>query len=158
MRELIGKTTVNPFLFYSGKIAGYITWLVYMLFIFGIRVFDISFSLYRMYFSYFLALIALFLIVFSLINLGKSTRLGLPSDQTVLKTRGIYTLSRNPMYAGFDLLTFASMIYTYNVFIIILGTYSIVVYHLIILGEERFLDSRFGSEFMNYKNKTRRYL
>ncbi len=29
--DLIGKTTINPVLFYTGKISGYITWIIYVL-------------------------------------------------------------------------------------------------------------------------------
>ena len=156
--ELIGKTTINPILFYSGKVAGYITWIVYLLFVSGVNLFELTVLIYRAYAAYFLGLIGLIFIVLSMISLGKSTRLGLPSDHTILKTRGLYKISRNPIYVGFNLLTISSMIYTFNIWIIILGVYSILIYHLIILGEERFLENRFEAEFLEYKKKTRRYL
>ncbi|MBU0528577.1 isoprenylcysteine carboxylmethyltransferase family protein [bacterium] len=156
--ELIGKTTINPILFYSGKIAGYFTWMVLFLLILNINLFDkISFG-YNDYLSIAILIIGLIFVVLSLINLGRSTRLGLPSENTVLKTNGLYKISRNPMYLGFDLLTISSMIYTLNLFIIVLGIYSITIYHLIIVGEEQFLEKRFGLEYTNYKKKIRRYL
>jgi protein-S-isoprenylcysteine O-methyltransferase Ste14 len=89
--------------------------------------------------------------------LGKSTRLGLPSDDTQLKTNGLYKYSRNPMYVGFNLITIASIIYTLHWIIIILGVYSLIIYHLIIKGEEKFMMKRFGEEYKNYQLKVSRY-
>ncbi|MFZ4725242.1 MAG: methyltransferase family protein [Paludibacter sp.] len=156
--DLIGKTTINPILFYSGKILGYITWIVLLLSILNINLIDrISYG-FNDSISYLILLIGLIFVVFSLINLGRSTRLGLPAENTVFKTKGFYKISRNPMYLGFDFLTISSMIYTLNILIIIIGIYSIIIYHLIIIGEERFLESRFGQEYISYKNMIRRYL
>ncbi len=62
------------------------------------------------------------------------------------------------MYFGFNLWTISSMIYTLNIWIILIGIYSIIIYHLIILEEERFLEKRFGIAYSNYKNNIRRYL
>jgi hypothetical protein len=47
--------------------------------------------------SYVLLGFAAVFIVFSLVNLGKSTRLGLPTVRTKLKIHGIYRISRNAM-------------------------------------------------------------
>jgi len=103
-------------------------------------------------------LIGLIFTIISLINLGKSTRLGLPSNDTKLKTNGLYKYSRNPMYVGFDLITISAMIYILHWLIIILGVYSMITYHLIIKGEEKFMIKRFGEEYKNYQLRVRRYL
>jgi protein-S-isoprenylcysteine O-methyltransferase Ste14 len=156
--DLIGKSTINPFLFYSGKIAGYYTWIMLLLMFFKINLVErISIS-YSEYFSYATLVTGLIFVVFSLINLGRSTRLGLPSENTVFKTNGLYRICRNPMYLGFNLLTLSSMTYTLNIWIILPGIYSIAVYHLIIKGEEIFLENRFGQDYINYKRRVRRYL
>jgi len=39
-----------------------------------------------------------------------------------------------------------------------MGLYSMVIYHFIILGEERFLEGRFGFNYLSYKTRVRRYL
>ena len=155
--HLIGKPTINPTLFYSGKFSGYITWVILILVISDVKIID-EFSLgYSNELSHLFLLAGLFCIIVSLINLGKSIRLGLPEDQTELRVNGLYRFSRNPMYLGFDLLTLSSMILTFNLLIIALGIYSIIIYHRIILGEELFLEERFGEEYSNYKAKVRRY-
>ena len=156
--ELIGKTTINPFLFYSGKISGYFTWTIFSLSVFKIEIMNRIDSFYNDYIALFTVTIGLLFAGLSLINLGRSTRLGLPSENTVLKTNGLYKISRNPMYFGFNLLTISASIYMSNLIIVLLGIYSIIIYHLIIIGEEGFLEQRFGADYLNYKKKVRRYI
>jgi len=116
--ELVGKTTINPFLFYSGKIAGYLIWIVLLLSFFDINITNKAGSLFAEIASIVLAIAAAILILLGKVNLGSSTRLGLPKGDTKLKTNGIYLLSRNPIYAGFNLLTLAAVIYTFNFWVI----------------------------------------
>lgn len=145
-------------MFFSGKIAGYIVWGLFFLIAAGIirtreeRHFLLKISTYG------LGVVALIIITISLINLGKSTRFGLPTTYTKFKNMGLYKYSRNPMYVGFFLLTMASVIYIMNIFVFILGLYSIIVYHYIILSEEKFLEERFGDDYRLYKKLTKRYL
>jgi len=155
--ELIGKTSIHPALFYSGKISGYITWVLLVLA--WLNVFNIGHSVpFLKYGSWGLFLIGLLFTVMSLINLGKSTTLGLPSKNTVFKNNGVYRFSRNPMYIGFNCFTFAAMLYTLNIAVILLGVYSMVVYHRIILAEEAFLERRFQQAYTDYKRLVKRYL
>jgi len=156
--DLIGKPSINPILFYSGKLCGYFTWIVLFLSILNINIINRIEYKYNEFIAYIILSIGLFLSIISMINLGKSTRLGLPSGKTNFKTNGLYKISRNPMYLGFDLLTLSSIIYALNLWIIIPGFYSIIIYHFIILGEEKFLSNIFGTEYINYKKKVRRYL
>ena len=156
--ELGGKTTINPIIFYTGKISGYITWIYLFLMLFGIELIDKRTIYPTNYIVASLLFIGLLFIVISLINLGKSTRIGLPSEDTTLKTSGIYKLSRNPMYVGVHLITIASMIYILNWIVIILGVYSLITYHLIIKGEENFLIERFGNDYKKFQLSVRRYL
>lgn len=156
--ELIGRSTINPLLFYTGKISGYITWIVMVSLFCNINFIGRIDLYYNTIIAYCLLATGLAFTIISLLHLGKSTRLGLPTDSTKLKTNGIYKISRNPMYVGFGFFTLASMIYTFNVFIIISGVYSLVVYHLIIKSEEKFLLIRFGGDYEIYKKNVRRYL
>jgi protein-S-isoprenylcysteine O-methyltransferase Ste14 len=156
--KLIGKTTIHPFFFYSGKISGYLTWVAMLMMLMNIDIVDRKSLEYNTIISIVILLIGLVFVVWSMINLGKSTRLGLPTEKTIFKTHGLYAVSRNPMYVGFNLLTVSSMIYSLNILIILVGIYSILIYHFIILGEERFMETRFGSDYLGYKKKRRRYL
>jgi protein-S-isoprenylcysteine O-methyltransferase Ste14 len=109
------------------------------------------------YISYLTVVIGFFFTMISLINLGKSTRLGLPDEDTVFKDVGLYKISRNPMYVGFNLFTISSILLTANMITLLAGLFSIYSYHLIIKGEEIFLEHRFGQKYLNYKQKVRRY-
>ena len=124
----------------------------------GIDVIDVTTFLYNRYIALILLITGFIITTLSFFNLGNSTSLGLPSEKTSLKTYGLYKYSRNPMYLGFNLITISSMIYTLNIAIVLLGIYSIVVYYLIIKGEESYLTSRFGEEYQIYMCKVRRYI
>jgi len=156
--DLLGKTTINPILFYSGKIAGYLTWIFCFLSLNDINILIRHDFSDNSYIALFTGTAGLLFVVISLINLGQSTRLGLPSESTVLKTNGLYKITRNPMYLGFNLLTISAMLYMLNLIIVLLGVFSIIIYHLIIIGEEGFLDKRFGTDYSNYKKRVRRYI
>jgi protein-S-isoprenylcysteine O-methyltransferase Ste14 len=154
--EVVGKTTIHPILFYTGKAAGFLTWLAWW------RSTWVIVSNTQMLYNHQIARIflaaGLIFIFVSLLNLGKSVRVGLPSEQTTFKTHGIYKISRNPMYVGLHLVTLSSMIFSLNWIVIVLGFYSFIIYHFIIKGEEEFLKTRFGQVYLDYQNRVRRYL
>jgi len=156
--EVIGKPTINPLLFYSGKISGYIVWIFFLVSIFKVDFLPEMIHLNLNYLSYFLMIVGLFFSIVSLFKLGRSTRFGIPTTKTNLKTSGIYGFSRNPIYFGFNLITISAIIYLPSLLILFLGTYSMIIYHLIIIGEEKFLEKAFGEDYICYKRKVRRYI
>ncbi|HOO89885.1 MAG TPA: isoprenylcysteine carboxylmethyltransferase family protein [Syntrophales bacterium] len=153
---MIGKTPIHPLLFYSGKISGYIVWVLLLIAL--VSTHDISNMTTQRWVAVIILCIGLIFSIVSLINLGKSTRLGVPTEDTVLKTGGLYQISRNPMYLGFNLLSLSGIVFIDNIVVFIMGIYSMVVYHLIIVGEEKFLESRFSEQYLKYKKRVRRYL
>ncbi|MCJ7825192.1 MAG: isoprenylcysteine carboxylmethyltransferase family protein [Anaerolineales bacterium] len=156
MAKLIGKTTIHPILFYSGKISGYIVWTLLLVSLLSIQ--DINeFNLQR-WGAILLLCFGLMFAIVGIINLGKSTRLGIPEEDTELKTNGLYKISRNPVYLGFNLSTLSAILFLEHFIVLIMGIYSIFVYHWIILGEERYLESHFSEQYGEYKKKVRRYL
>jgi len=158
LKNLIGKTTIHPMLFYTGKISGYTTWILFLLSLFKVYKISRHSVEFLTILSYLLVFLGLIIAIISLINLGSSNRLGLAFENTTLKYNGLYKISRNPMYLGFDLFTLSSIIYIGNIFIAILGIYSLVVYHFIIIGEEKYLEKRFGKKYIEYRKKVRRYI
>lgn len=155
--NLLGKTTIHPFFFYTGKISGYLVWCLFALAVCQLYVFGEPTEGVLRIFAQIVAVVGLVLTSTSLLNLGSATRLGLPTEKTTLKQQGLYLFSRNPMYVGFDLLTVAGILYLGNAVILLMGLYSIAIYHFIILGEEAFLKKRFGKPYLAYMKKTRRY-
>lgn len=156
--NLFGRTTINPIFFVTGKTAGYFAGISMLLPLININFIRKNTYAYNDQISYILLALASFFIIISLINLGSSTRVGIPSEETKFKKGGLYRISRNPMYIGLHLLTAASIVNTLNVIILALGIYSIIIYHFIILGEEQFLKNRFGSDYEDYMKRVRRYL
>jgi protein-S-isoprenylcysteine O-methyltransferase Ste14 len=156
--KFIGKTTIHPILFYSGKLSGYFTWIILFLGLLGIDIFKPNDYGYTIYFSIILMAFGLVITTLSLLDLGNSTRLGLPVEGTEFICNGLYRFSRNPMYVGFNLITIASMVNSMNIIIFILGLYSIIIYHFIILGEEKFMEERFQDAYLDFKKSVRRYI
>jgi protein-S-isoprenylcysteine O-methyltransferase Ste14 len=156
--ELIGTPSIQPALFYSGKMAGYSTWILLGLEHAGVRVLPGVHSPLLDALSLVAVGVAALFIVMSAVSLGASTRLGLPTGETVLKTGGIYRFSRNPMYVGFNALTLAAVLGTGSVVTLALGVYSIAIYHRIIRAEERYLADAFGEQYAQYRAGVYRYL
>lgn len=137
--EIKGRPTIHPWLFYTGKTAGYLTWLIFFLPAVGLNYFKLYHSRLTDLITLVVLAASIIFITLSLAYLGKSVRIGLPTEKTKLKTGGVYQISRNPMYVGVHLLTLASMVNTLHPLVLIMGIFSFVVYHRIILGEEQFL-------------------
>ena len=81
------------------------------------------------------------------------------TDKTELVTNGIYQISRNPAFLGFDLLYIGTLLMFFNWVLCILTVFAIIMYHLQIVNvEEDFLLAAFGNEYMQYKKKVCRYI
>lgn len=81
------------------------------------------------------------------------------TDKTELVTNGIYQISRNPAFLGFDLLYIGTLLMFFNWVLCILTVFAIIMYHLQIVNvEEDFLDAAFGNEYLQYKKKVCRYI
>ena len=79
-------------------------------------------------------------------------------DRTELVTSGIYQFSRNPAFLGFDLMYIGVMLMYCNLLTVPLTVFAIVMLHLQILQEERYLEETFGAAYREYKRHTFRYL
>ena len=76
-----------------------------------------------------------------------------------LVTGGIFKYSRNPMYLGM-LLILISIAISFNFYggMLIVGLFIYFITYFQILPEEKAMLKLFGDDFINYKNKTRRWL
>ncbi len=95
----------------------------------------------------------------AVIAMKENWRAGIDASQkTELVSRGIYRISRNPAFMGFDLLYVGIALAFPNPVLVALTLAGVVVFHLQILEEERFMRSVFGTGYAEYAAKTRRYL
>lgn len=94
----------------------------------------------------------------AMITMRDSWRAGIPgTDKTELVTKGIFSVSRNPAFLGFDL-TYIGFLLTFgNAVLLFFTLFVIAAMHLQILEEEEFLESAFGEQYLAYKKKTARY-
>ena len=95
----------------------------------------------------------------SVLCMKDSWRAGIPDQEhTELVTSGIYRFSRNPAFLGFDFMYVGVMLMYCNLLTVPLTVFAIVMLHLQILQEERYLDETFGEAYREYKRHTFRYL
>jgi protein-S-isoprenylcysteine O-methyltransferase Ste14 len=74
-------------------------------------------------------------------------------------TDGPFRWRRNPIYMGHVLIFLGLAELTHNVwFVILAGGYALAIHWLVVLPEERHLEARFGQAYLDYKERTRRWL
>lgn len=95
----------------------------------------------------------------SVLRMKDSWRAGIPAkDKTELITDGIYAYSRNPAFLGFDLQYIGVLLMYCNLLTGIFTVFAIVMLHLQILQEERYLTATFGRAYLDYRHRVFRYL
>ena len=95
----------------------------------------------------------------SVLCMKDSWRAGIPDrDKTELVTDGIYSYSRNPAFLGIDLQYIGVLLMYCNLLTLMFTIFAIIMLHLQILQEERYLASVFGKEYQEYRYKVFRYL
>ena len=97
--------------------------------------------------------------LFSVVCMKDSWRAGIPdTDKTELVTTGIYRFSRNPAFLGFDFMYIGVLLLCFNPLTAAFTLFSVVMLHLQILQEERYLTAAFGEDYTDYKRHVFRYL
>lgn len=88
-----------------------------------------------------------------------SWRAGIPeNDKTSMVTGGIYSMSRNPAFVGFDLTYIGILLTFFNWVLLIFTLFAITLLHLQILKEEEYLPAVFGNDYTEYRKRVRRYI
>ena len=97
--------------------------------------------------------------IVSVVTMRDNWRAGIAEhDKTEMVTKGIYAISRNPAFLGFDCVYIGFLLMFFNWPLLVLSVFAIVMLHLQILQEEKYLEEMFGAEYTQYKAKTYRYL
>ena|SRR3972149_3768663 len=155
--EPIGKSPIPVPLLISCKIAMLFCWLFFLTKTSSTFTMHYD-SLITQWIGIALYAAGLVIVILGFFGLGSSVSVGLPEEKTILKTKGIYQVSRNPMYLGGFVMCIGSCVYSIHIVNFILFVITVVIHHSIVLKEEQFLEKRFGSSWLNYKKKVHRYL
>ena len=95
----------------------------------------------------------------SVLCMKDSWRAGIPDkDRTKLVTTGIYRYSRNPAFLGFDLMYVGMLLMYFNLSMLVVSAFAIIMLHLQILQEERYLTENYGESYREYWKHVFRYL
>ena len=111
------------------------------------------------YTGFLIAMIGDVIFLLSVLCMKDSWRAGIPEkDKTELVTNGIYQYSRNPAFLGFDLQYIGVFLLYCNLWTALCSAFAIIMLHLQILQEERYLSQEFGTPYVEYKRRVFRYL
>ena len=95
----------------------------------------------------------------SVLCMKDSWRAGIPDkDRTKLVTTGIYRYSRNPAFLGFDFMYVGLLLMYFNLSMFVVSSFAIIMLHLQILQEERYLTENYGDSYREYRKHVFRYL
>ena len=78
---------------------------------------------------------------------------------TAIVRAGPYRFSRNPIYLAFSLLQLGISIWVNSVWLLatLVGAVALI-YYVVIRREERYLERKFGAQYLDYKVSVRRWL
>ena len=98
--------------------------------------------------------------IISVLTMQDSWRAGVSkADQTELVTNGIYQISRNPAFLGFDLVYIGMVMTFFHWGLFLLSVWAMVMFHLqIVKVEEPFLFAAFGNAYLQYRKNVNRYI
>lgn len=106
------------------------------------------------------AVVGVAVFIISVLTMRDSWRAGVSkTDKTELVTKGIYKISRNPAFLGFDLMYLGILLMFFNLVLFEVSLFAMLMFHLQIVNvEEEFLLKAFGDEYLRYKKKVCRYI
>ena len=95
----------------------------------------------------------------AVVTMRDSWRAGVSkTEKTELVTSGIFSISRNPAFLGFDLVYLGILLMFFNWVLFAVSFFAALMIHLQIVNvEEDFLLEAFGEDYLNYRKKVNRY-
>ncbi|HLC86233.1 MAG TPA: methyltransferase [Candidatus Nanoarchaeia archaeon] len=168
------KFNINPMAFVSSNnsyeffswmflvavLAAYV--VVIVMFSLGVNlgmIFDFLDYIYSEISGIIILLFGFFVMAVAHFNMGKEWRMGLDKNRNInLVTSGLFGISRNPVYVGIIIQAFGVFLIIKSLVSLVLLILLLIAFVLVIYTEERFLEDKFGREYLSYKNKVRRFL
>ena len=107
-----------------------------------------------------IAAVGVAVFITAVITMRDSWRAGVSkTEKTKLVTSGIFSISRNPAFLGFDLVYIGILLMFFNWVLFAVSIFAALMFHLQIVNvEEDFLLEAFGEDYLNYRKKVNRYL
>jgi uncharacterized membrane protein YkvA (DUF1232 family) len=97
--------------------------------------------------------------IIAMLTMQDNWRAGFEKNQsTSLVTQGIYSISRNPAFVGFDLIYIGCAAAFPNIINILVAVAAVALFHFQIKGEEKNCAEAFGLDYSEYKKNTMRYI
>ncbi len=147
-----GVITIPPIIYFVGLLLGLLLHYVY-----PVRFLPAAISVW---FGVVLILVSAFIVLSALLafrRVGTSPDVHKPT--TAISTDGIYRWSRNPMYVSLTLLYLGIATWVNSLWILLLlAPVLVVVDRGVIRREERYLEKKFGDEYLRYKSQVRRWI
>ena len=107
-----------------------------------------------------IAAVGVAVFITAVITMRDSWRAGVSkTEKTKLVTSGIFSISRNPAFLGFDLVYLGILLMFFNWVLFVVSIFAALMFHLQIVNvEEDFLLETFDEEYLQYKKKVNRYI
>lgn len=107
-----------------------------------------------------IAAFGVIIFISAVLTMRDSWRAGVSkTDKTELVTSGIFRISRNPAFLGFDLVYIGILLMFFNWVLFATSIFAALMFHLQIVNvEEDFLLEAFGQDYLDYKKNVKRYL
>lgn len=156
--SLLGRPTIDRFYFYSGKMALFTSWGMFLSKALLPSLGYIPAPAWLQWIAIGLLIPGCLIMIVSFFALGEALKVGLPAEKTSLHTGGIYRYSRNPIYLGVHLITVSSVLFFPDLANLGFAAYAFFIHHQIAIAEEKFLGWKFGEEYERYKASVGRYL
>lgn len=94
----------------------------------------------------------------AVVTMRDSWRAGIAEDDSrEMITAGIYKVSRNPAFLGFDCVYLAILLMFFNWILLLFTLFAAFMLHLQILQEEKYLPIAFGKDYISYRKRVCRY-
>jgi protein-S-isoprenylcysteine O-methyltransferase Ste14 len=170
------KTGINPLTFnkiddahgYNGKIFSLIS--ILELIVVGIYAFKIEWYQYLLPFWYLendtlskvgwgFLIISLIVVWIAQSQMANSWRIGIDEkNKTKLITKGLFSISRNPIFLGIMMANIGLFLVIPNAFTLLVISLSTISINTQIRLEEAFLKQEFENEYVKYSKKVRRWI
>jgi len=102
--------------------------------------------------------LGVFMFVWAFLSFGYSWRVGIDKNNPGKLVRGgIFTLSRNPIFTGFDIYYTGTFLINGTIIFLIITIFMVLNLHYQILQEEKFLMETYKQEYKDYCSSVKRY-